>query len=365
MAGFDASAVFKADRQGFDLRRGVSILLVMLLPLVVLGALGEEKYFVSVALGALFTGLCDPGGRYTYRAPRLAVIAVSGALLTALGYWLGAQAWGWVVLAAFVVTVLAGLTVTYGTHRFVAALLLNIWFLIALALPNGYQADGVHTSAWPQALAWLIGSALMIGYIGLMWLAGGRSGRQQTGAELLPGDTTPVPLSRKVIMYAVIRAVAVAAAVAIAFGLEVPNADWMPVAALVAMKPSLGQSTLVAAQRLTGTVIGAVLAAAVLLGIDNKIVTGVILVVLGGSAGAIRAVNYTWYVAAVAATVLIAEGLPHPADLAEEARRVGFTFAGVGIAVVVTYLAGLLARRTATSDRPPRAAAPAGHTGRL
>ncbi|MFF9287138.1 hypothetical protein [Streptomyces griseosporeus] len=33
-----------------------------------------------------------------------------------------------------------------------------------------------------------------------------------------------------------IRAVAVAAAVAIAFGLDVQNADWMPVAALVAMK---------------------------------------------------------------------------------------------------------------------------------
>ncbi|MFI1715724.1 FUSC family protein [Streptomyces litmocidini] len=363
MAGLEASAIFKINPQGFNLRRGVSILLVMLLPLVVLGALREEKYFVSVALGALFTGLCDPGGRYSYRAPRLAVIAVSGALLTALGYWLGAQAWGWVVLAAFLVTVLAGLAVTYGTHRFVAALLLNVWFLIALALPGAYRADGVHTSAWPQALAWLIGSALMIGYIGLMWLAGGRSGRQQTGAELLPGDTTPMPLSRKVIMYAMIRAVAVAAAVAIAFGLDVPNADWMPVAALVAMKPSLGQSALVAAQRLTGTVIGAVLAAVVLLGVDNKVAMGAIIVVLGGLAGAIRAVNYTWYIAAVAGTVLIAEGLPHPTDLAEEARRIGFTFAGVGIAVVVTYLAGLLAKRTSADDRPPRAAAPAGRAG--
>ncbi|MFF2571761.1 FUSC family protein [Streptomyces sp. NPDC058084] len=358
MARFEVSAIFKINAQGFSLRRGVSILLVMLLPLVVLGALGEEKYFVSVALGALFTGLCDPGGRYSYRAPRLGVIAVSGALLTALGYWLGAQAWGWVALAAFLVTTLAGLAVTYGARRFVAALLLNVWFLIALSLPSAYRADGVHTGAWPQALAWLIGSGLMIGYIGLMWLAGGRSGRQQTGAELLPGDTTPVPLSRKVIMYAVIRAVAVAAAVAIAFGLDVPNADWMPVAALVAMKPSLGQSTLVAAQRLTGTVIGAALAAAVLMGVDNKIVMGAVIVVLGGLAGAVRAVSYTWYIAAVAGTVLIAEGLPHPTVLAEEARRIGFTFAGVGIAVVVTYLAGLLAGHAAAGDRPPRAAAP-------
>ncbi|MFF9279788.1 FUSC family protein [Streptomyces griseosporeus] len=89
-----------------------------------------------------------------------------------------------------------------------------------------------------------------------------------------------------------IRAVAVAAAVAIAFGLDVQNADWMPVAALVVMKPGLGQSALVAAQRLTGTVTGAVLAAVVLLAVDNKVAMGAIIVVLGGLAGAIRAVNY-------------------------------------------------------------------------
>lgn len=187
MAGIQASSVFKLNPKGFDLRRGISTLLVMLLPLVVLGALGEGKYFISVALAALFTGLCDPGGKYSYRAPRLAVFAVAGALLTALGYWLGGLAWGWVVLAASVITLLASLAAKYGAHRFTAALLLNIWFLIALSLPGAYAADHVHTSAWPQALAWLTGSALMIGYIGGMWLATGRSGRQQTGAELLPG----------------------------------------------------------------------------------------------------------------------------------------------------------------------------------
>lgn len=89
-------AVFKLNPKGFNLRRGISNGLVMLLPLVVLGALGQGKYFISVAMAALFTGLCDPGGKYSYRAPRLAVMAVAGALLTALGYWLGAAAWvGW------------------------------------------------------------------------------------------------------------------------------------------------------------------------------------------------------------------------------------------------------------------------------
>jgi hypothetical protein len=83
---------------------------------------------------------------------------------------------------------------------------------------------------------------------------------------------------------------------------------------------------------------------------------------LGGLAGAIRAVNYAWYCAAVAATVLIAEDIGHPTNLSEEARRVAFTFAGVGIAVLVTYLASLLAKRT-PATRTPKPAVQAGGTG--
>jgi hypothetical protein len=52
--------------------------------------------------------------------------------------------------------------------------------------------------------------------------------------------------------------------------------------------------------------------------------------------------------------VLIAEDLPHPADLASEGRRVLFTFAGVGIAVVVV-LGNLLQKRTAKAAQPATA----------
>ena len=72
----------------------------------------------------------------------------------------------------------------------------------------------------------------------------------------IPGSTEPVKLTRPLILFAVILAVVAAVTVAIAFGLHLPNADWMPIAGLVAMKPSLGQSTLAAVQRLAGAIIG-------------------------------------------------------------------------------------------------------------
>jgi hypothetical protein len=266
-----------------------------------------------------------------------------------------------VVLAAFVITLAAGLMVKYGLHGFTAAYLLNCWFLVAIALPVSYHLSHGHTNAWAQALAWLIGSALTIAYTAIMWLARGRTAQAQPAADIIPGSAKPVPLTRPVILFALIRAIAVAIAVAIAFGLHLPNADWMPIATLIAMKSSLAQSTLAAMQRLAGAIIGAAVAAVFLLTVDNKIALEVVLVILGTLAGSIRAVNYALYCVALAACVLIADDLPHPTDLADEARRVLFTFAGVGIAVIVMLLAGLLQKRTAKPAQP--APVPEGQAG--
>jgi hypothetical protein len=347
------SEVFELNRNGLNVRRAVGVAVVMVVPLIVLSVLHQEVYYLSVAFGALFVGLSDPAGEYGYRLPRMALTAVAGALLTALGFAIGDGAWGVVVLAAFVITLLAGLMVKYGLHGFTAAYLLNAWFLVAIALPVGYHQSHGHTNAWAQALAWLIGSALTIGYTAIVWLARGRTTHAQPAADIIPGSTKPIPLTRPVILFALIRAIAVSIAVAIAFGLHLPNADWMPIACIIAMKSSLAQSTLVAAQRLAGAILGAVVAAVFLLTVDTKTVLEVIIVILGTLAGSIRAVNYACYCAALAAAVLIAEDLPHPTDHGGELRRVLFTFAGVGIAVIVMFLAGLLQKRAAAAAAHP------------
>ena len=344
--------VFKLNSKGLNVPRAAVAAVAMVVPLVVCKALNQEVYYVSVVFGALITWLNDPGGEYGYRLPRLALNAGAGALLTALGVAIGAGAWGVVVLAAFVITLAAGLMVKYGLHGFSAAYNLNWWFLIAIALPVGYHLSHGHTNAWAQALAWLIGSALTIAVTTIVWLARGRTAQQQPVADIIPGSTKPVPLTRPVILFALIRAIAVAIAVAIAFGFHLPDADWMPIATIIAMKSSLQQSTLAVMQRLAGAVIGAVVAALFLLTVDNKVVLGVVIVVLGTLAGAIRAVNYAFYCAAMAGAVLIAEDLPNPTNLGHEARRVLFTFAGVGIAVIVMLLAGLLQKRTAKAAPP-------------
>jgi hypothetical protein len=347
------AAIFELDKRNFNLRRALPILGVALVTLVVLHALNQEKSLLSVMYGLMFLAVSDPGGDYGYRISHMALFAALGVLLTALGFGVGDQAWGWVALAAFVVTLLGGLTVRFGLHRFVSALLLNVWFIVAISLSTSYQQAHVHVNAWGQALAWLIGSALTLAYVTVIWLARGRTAPTQPFADLIPSDVKPVPLSRPVILFAVIRAVAVTLAVGIAFGLNVPNADWMPLAAIAAMKPNLAQSALAAEQRLVGATLGAIVAAVFLLTVSTKSVLEVVIIVLGALAIAIRGVNYAFYTAAVAGAVLIGIDLPHPANLGDEARRVFFTFVGVGIAVGVTFLANLLAKRTQTAQKTP------------
>jgi len=333
--------VFAAKWQAFSLRRG-AILAVILVPLIVVGVFPQErKYFLTVIFGAVLVALGDPGGTYRYRLSRMAAMAAAGALLTALGFGIGQDAWGLVVLAVFVLTLLAGLAVKYGAHRFVAAYLLNVWFIITLALPGSYQAARTHTSSWPQALAWLIGAGLTVACTLIIWLARGRTTRRQPVAEI-PGDISPHQLTRPVILFAVIRAAAVSIAVAITFGLALPDAYWMPIAALIAMKPDLQQSALIAEQRLAGAILGAAVAALFLTTVSTRTALEVITVILFALAGSIRTVNYAWYTAAVAAGVLIAVDLPHPSNLDSEGRRILFTLAGVGIAVIVMLLANLL-----------------------
>ena len=64
--------VFELNRNGLNVRRAVGVAVVMVVPLIVLHVLNQDVYYLSVAFGALFVGLNDPGGEYGYRLPRLA-----------------------------------------------------------------------------------------------------------------------------------------------------------------------------------------------------------------------------------------------------------------------------------------------------
>jgi Fusaric acid resistance protein-like len=360
------SKVFELYPAGLNWPRAVMVLDVMLVPLVVFWAIGHEEYLLSAVFGLLFAALADPGGSYGYRASHTAVFGLIGAAVTALGFGIGGDAWGWLVLAAFAVTLVAGLAAMFGVHRFVAAYLLNVWFIVALGVAASFHHHAHITSyTWAQVLAWAGGSALWIAVTFFAWLIRGREDRPQPVAEL-PGDTSRRKLTRPLVMFALIRAIAIAGAAALAFGLDLSHGYWLPIAAIVAMKASLDQATLVAAQRLAGALIGAVAAALLLLipasehglrlfAVERGLEVVALVVLMHGVA--IRFWNYALYCGAIAAAVLILVDLPQPSSYSAEGYRVLWTLCGVGIGVLVMFLAGLLAKRT-TKTQPQPAAQP-------
>jgi uncharacterized membrane protein YgaE (UPF0421/DUF939 family) len=126
----------------------------------------------------------------------------------------------------------------------------------------------------------------------------------------------------------------------------------MPLSTVVAMKPSLEQGTLAAEQRLVGTILGAIVAALLLLTVHDKHALEVVIVVLGGAAASLFTVNNALFTAALTGLILTALDLPDPTNLAAEGKRVLFTFVGVGIAVIVMLLADRLQKRQ-TPAAPP------------
>ena len=209
----ELSRVFALDPAGPNWAHGVLFLDVALVPLVVIWAIGHQQYLFSAEYGALLGVLADPGGAYPQRAARNAGFGLVGAAITALGFGIAGSNWGWLVLAAFAVTLVAGLAVTFGEHRFVAALQLNLWFITALDLGAGFRRQTHITShVWAQVLAWTAGSALWIAATFIAWLIRARKDVAQPIAEL-PGDTSPHKPTPPLIITALTRALAIAGSV--------------------------------------------------------------------------------------------------------------------------------------------------------
>jgi hypothetical protein len=363
--------VFRLNPAGLQWPRAVMFLDIALVPLVFFWAIGYEQYLLSALIGALWTWLADPGGSYGQRVSRMAIYAAIGAGLTALAFGIGGDAWGWLVVAASAVTLVASLAVVmFGPRGFVNALMLNIWFIIALATAFNFHHSSHHVTqyTWAQTLAWTGGTALWILVSFIWWLISGRRQDQPQPIAELPGDTSRQKLTPPIVMFAVLRTVVIAGTSAIAFGANPSHGVWLVFSALIAMKPSLEQSTVTALQRLVGALLGAGVAILLLLipanvhGLHLLAVTlalDVVALVLLAHAAATRFLSYAVCYTCISAGVLTLIDVLQPTDYSAEGYRALWVFCGVAIGVLVMLLAGLLGKRKAKAPPQPAADVPA------
>jgi Fusaric acid resistance protein-like len=334
-------SLFTFDRKQFHPAEGPISATYLFLPLLVLKWLGHEELWLSFAFGAIYTRatyIAVDDGAASSRRWSIGFVLV-GTVLTALAYLLGGANWIVVVLAVFVNTFLSYLPSAYSPHGATGGVLLNFWFLIALSTTSalGKPPSETWPLAGPQALAWLTGGAFWMVFA-LVWRA---------LFDWRPESYHPAPdqnlsagrISRPLVSFAGYAALAVASATAVAWGFHVPDADWMPLGALVAMKPKFDASVYIAGQRVAGALIGAILAALLLTLVSDRTILLVLIVVFVGIGNAVHDANYALFYACISTEVLISLGLPHPGDLAENWARVAWTLVGVGIAISVTFVA--------------------------
>ena len=159
----------------------------------------QQKYFVPVVFAVLLVAQSDPGGAIGSRMAGMSLFALLGALVTAFGFYVGDEAWGFVVLAVFAVTLACGLAVKLGVDRFAAGLLLNVWFLVVLSLAT-HDTGHLKISPWDQALAWLVGAAAWIALMFVVWVVS--RGRWRPAPVMdLPGSQSPVQLTRPIVLF--------------------------------------------------------------------------------------------------------------------------------------------------------------------
>jgi uncharacterized membrane protein YccC len=120
--------------------------------------------------------------------------------------------------------------------------------------------------------------------------------------------------------------------------LQLPRGYWIAVAILFILKPNFGGTLQRAVLRLTGTVLGGLIAAALSLTIQEDVTLIAILPVLAFVALSVRPINYGLYTLALTPMIMVMLDVGHTANWETSFLRVLHTFVGGILAVGGGYL---------------------------
>jgi uncharacterized membrane protein YccC len=119
---------------------------------------------------------------------------------------------------------------------------------------------------------------------------------------------------------------------------HLPRGYWIPVTILFILKPNFGGTLQRAVLRLTGTVLGGLIAAVLSLTIREEVILIAILPVLAFAALSVRPINYGLYTLALTPMIMVMLDVGHTANWETSFLRVLHTFVGGILAVLGGYI---------------------------
>ena len=132
--------------------------------------------------------------------------------------------------------------------------------------------------------------------------------------------------------------VATAIAALVASAIHLVRGYWIPMTVVIVLKPNFGGTLQRAVQRITGTVLGALLAAVLLLAFKNAWLLLAALTILAFATFALRNSNYTLFSLVLTPMIMLMLDIAHPITARDSFLRIIYTVIGSILALVSGYL---------------------------
>jgi uncharacterized membrane protein YccC len=282
----------------------------MLIAVVFFGLV--DDVVVSGVMATLFVIAAGGTGPMSARFPRMARFTVYGAIIGGLAFW-SSDSEVAVALVLGIAAYVGTLAAAAGPQSARAGLFLTLWALLALMLGSG------DTEPSRVSIAFLAGGAIAIGVTAIRLRT---VGEDEADDEDQPDelDTVEPQLSRSqqlgsailgpVGQFAILRTIAVVAAVLLGFWWFASYPMWIAITVIVVVQPSSAQSASIGVQRTLGTALGvgvAIVVAQVLPQGDSGVV--IAFLVSGLLMVAFMGANYTLFAAFLTAMLVFGQRL--------------------------------------------------------
>lgn len=316
--------------------KGCYTALAIFLPMIALGLLGHVAFGGLVMFGALLTAFGDPGTSSRVQAKILLVIAVGGALMTALGRLIGGLWWVEDV-EIFLVVFLSGMLAVYGQAIAAVGSLLTIILVLSLSTRMG------PTTAGPSAAGFLLGGMILL-LLALVFArfqadhdSSGSGARANISRPTLTTLTSQLPWTSPLLHFTVLRAMGAAVAALIGWFISGPYPYWAALTVIICARPDKKNSLMISLQNIVATFLGALLASLLIAVVQSSLVTGLITVAVTFLAFTVKELNYVLHLFFLTNLILLVISIG-TAGHAFVAWRILAILIGSGIVLVITLL---------------------------
>jgi len=316
--------------------KGCYTALALFLPLIILAQFGHVAFGGQVMFGALLTAFGDPGTSSRMQAKILLVIAVGGALMTALGRFIGGP-WWVEGMEIFFAVFLSGMLATYGQAIAGLGSLLTIILVLSLSTRSGPATAG------PSAAGFLLGGVILLLFALLFakfqtgHSAPGNETRASRSRPTLTTLTSQLTWTSPLLRFSVLRAIGAAVAAMIGWNLSGSYPYWATITVIACTRPDKKTSLVMALQNIVATFLGALLADLLIAGVQNSLVIGLILVAVTFLAFTVKELNYILHLFFLTNLILLVISIGTAGHAFVVWRMVAILI-GAGIVLVITLL---------------------------